>query len=549
MARAKVENVALTPITKGMQSRYSHYSAAPDSWNNLENFHNDSAGYLITRSNLGLCDTVAATSQSTVSMNLGNTTVYLTKTGTSIRQYNAYNPQAAFNVIASVFSNTLSWLRASQVGNTLFMVAPGNNIMYSTDGVTFANAPNLTSMNSSQNTLIQAGFVGRVWSTDGGIIPINAGRLFYSDVLPATNFYNVTNTNGLYLDLNTKGMPLTAMVDADNILYCFTNSNITRVYNTQSIDNSPYMNIGTLNQESVVRIPDAILFLNTTGVYQIKRGLLTKVSQDIDDFIALLALPYKNNSLSQPAFGWSDGEAAYWSVDLGNYYLPENAVDRTYIIRYNYIFGIWSIFSLKDVQVTSACGVEGVMNAANTENRGFPSALITADYLINPPTGLTSVTGLFAPTLYGSQKPFQNGTTIDVPVGDWTPPGIDSAGAVNTSQATRPVYCNATTQWITFGSENSSKNITGITVAHENAVGLQVFAQVDNQDKETSDRSDGVWTEIGTLDGNYVTFFRDWQSLDFFRIRFRVAGQALGIPIKVGEIRFLIVQNNGYGSN
>lgn len=545
-----VQNIPIPSPQKGMQSNYSQYVADPSAWASLENFNNDRLGVLQTRPNTYFCDGDTASTQSIVPFRYGNnTSIFLAKVGTTVKSFASSIPQGAFNIETGIFTTATSLMRGSQVGGTMFLVSYGDNIKYTADGITFTTAPNLTTMNGSQNTLVQAGFVGRLWTTDGRSTSSNPGRLFYSAVFPVGAFPTVADL-GLYVDLNSKGQPITAFADADNVLYCFTNYSIFRVYNTQSIDNSPFINIGAINQESVIKTPDAIFFMHNTGVYELKKGLITKISQDIDDFILSLTLPFNTNNFNQNVYGWFDSECAYWSVDLGDFY-SGNFTDRNYVIRYNWVYKQWSIYSYQDVVFTAAATHSSSVNANNSFYNTVPTTLISADYIINAPASYTSVFGLSgAATRYSGEKPFGNGSVLGEPIGDWTIPNTDaSSTSVSTSAFTRPINGNAVSEWITFGAENESKVISGISIASENAAGLVVEYQIDNQDKETSDRSDGKWNPVTTLTSDYVTYNRDWTSLPFNRLRLKVSGQVLGRPVTVGQIVFLTVVNNGYGNN
>lgn len=542
-----VIDTALPVITKGMQSAYSHYTASPESLKWIENFIPDTLGQLTARPPVYLSDTDTAPAQSTWCFNLAGSGAFFTKVGTSLKIFSASIPHTVTTTTTSIFANANSVARFDQVAGVAFCASYGDNVRYTTNGTTFTVPTGFAGMGTN-NDLVNTGFDGRVWATSSNqtLGSALAGQIFYSDVLgvdPTT----VTMTNVQYLLVNTKGFPPTALVDFDNVMYVFTANSIFRVYNVNSLDNSPVFNVGAIRQEAVVKAFDSVFFMHTSGMYQMKYGRITKISIDIDDLIRQFRIT-SNSGGYQNVFAWFDNDAVYWSVDLGPQYgNNNNYTDRTYVLRYNYKFQQWSVLSFYGVQINCAAGKYLIADANDSLLNSSPSVMICANYIgtSNYVYGLFDIEGR-----YQGYKPFGNSNTAE-PLGDWTNINADNTNPPTAATQIRPIYVCAKTQWLTFGAERLEKEINGISVAGEQAIGFNVSYQNDLEDVLYSDKNDAVWNKQNQaiMQNQYMNFFQDFKTKRFYRIRFMIQGTTLGRKSRIGEITILKLTNYSYGEN
>lgn len=546
--KKNVTDVKLEAYTKGMQSNYSHYIASPNSWSYLENLDVDRQGVLSTRANVFQAGTSSNAFQGIIPFERGLITRFLIKSGTACFNQQANVPgTGALNSSSITFSDADSLLRGDVCqGVTVFAAAGTNGVRFTSDGFTATDfaTPRLGMPNYID--LVSAGFAGRIWGaiSNGTPSSFEQDQVYYSDVIPSSGIANTTGS-GQYLKVNTGGKWITGLVQFNNVLYVFTLDSIFRIYNTQSLDNAPIANVGAIRQECIIKTQDAIYFLHFSGVYRLDGGGVTKISQDIDDFIQSINLTNLNagNNYTRRTYSWFDEQSITFSLDVnGGWGGISTDVDRTYAIRYNYIYKTWNVVSLKDFRVHAAhtrffsSPSGGVADLANIS----PLTMIAGQNL----TTNTYVAGLFdIPTYADGGKPMQNSNAGE-PIGDWC-----NFGDRSSNNLIRPIFCNGETQWLDFGAENHLKTITGISIASESAGGFQLLYQIDNQDEEKSDRKNSVWQEIGTLSDNYVTFFRDFNSKDFYRIKFKISGQTYGRNTQIGQIVLLNITDLGYGNN
>jgi len=541
----KAIDVKLEAYTKGMQSNYSHYIASPNSWSYLENFDTDRLGVLTTRPNIFEMGTLPSQVFGIVPYEKGTDIYWLIKAGTS-----CYFNQANLTGTGAIAANSITFSDAGALlrgdtcqGATVIASAGSNGVRLTLDGTNAIDFATVRLGMPNQVDLVVAGFVGRVWCgiSNTGPASFIQDQLYYSDVIPASGIANTTGT-GQYLKINTGGKFITGLVQFNNVLYVFTPDNIFRVYNTQSLDNAAFANVGAIRQECIVKTADAIYFLHFSGVYRLDGSGVTKISQDIDDFIQSLNLTLDTSSsgnYTKRVWAWFDEQSVSFSLDVDPG-VGATDWDRTYVVRYNYLYKTWSIITLKDFRLqwgTSrffSMNLNGLGDQANLS----PIACLAGQNL----TTSGVVAGLYdVPSYYKGDKPMNY--SFGEPLGDWC-----DWSSVGSSTLIRPIFCNGETQWIDFGAENHVKVISGMSIASNGAEGFQIMYQIDNENDEFSDRNNAVWHEIGTIAGDYITFFRDFTSPEFNRIKFKVSGQALGRPIEIGQITFLTVIDQGYGT-
>lgn len=536
------ENVSLQPVTKGMQSNYSHYVASPNSWSWLENFDCDTLGILKTRPNINRTGTTNSVVLGAGIFERGSSARFLIKVGTEL-----YNMQADVvgtpNLTSGTFLDSFEIARFDTCQGATIIACRRDGLRLTLDGNTITNFLSVRLGASDQIDLVNAGFSGRIWGavSNNFLSTFIQDQLYYSDVIPTSGIQNTTGS-GQFLKVNTKGKYITGLMEDKNILYVFTSDSIFRVYSTQSLDNAPFANVGTTRQEAIVKTFDSIFFMHYTGVYEINNGQVSKISQPIDDVIQKFFIPFISQGTNnlQRVFSWFDDKAIYFSIDMNTGYAGVSAnVDRTYILRYNYVEKLWTVTSLKDFRLQYVVSkFFSNISALNNLADLFPATRMFGQHLRTN----NFLTGTFnMPTRYDGSKPMQLINSY-LGLGDW-------ANDTATSTDTTPIFSNAETQWITFGEENTLKSITGLSIPHQNAQGFQVMYQIDNENLEMSDRENAKWTQIGTLDKNYVTFFRNFTFKDCYRIKLKISGQTLGQVVTIGVPAFLSVNTKGYGVN
>lgn len=565
----KVPDVKLEPATKGMQSNLSHYSASPNSWSFLENFDTDRQGVLRTRPNvyikgvsLTTNDFQGAGAMQSIDSNGLPYERFLVKSGTE-----CYNIQANDASYGNLTANSITFANAGDIArfDTIqglgVFACNGNNVRFTSNGTSATDFATAGLGMPTTTDIISCGFSGRIWGATGNTAPSTfiQDRVYYSDVIPASGVANTTGS-GQYIRVNTKGKFITGLVEANNVLYVFTADSVFRIYNTQSVDNTPFINIGAVRQEAIVKTFDSIYFYHFTGVYKLDGAGATKVSQDIDDFIGKMAILTEafgatggsdDASYLKRVFGWFDEQSVYFSVDWDPGFAgAATDKDRTYIVRFNYLFKTWSVYSLKDFRLSWA-----VSNFFPSDYGGLTIAASMAPITLLLGKNITSdiyLAGYYdIPPYYdGEKNSLGSGENfLGEPLGDWSFFGDVTYTPSTTSNAIRPIYSNGETQWLDFGLENHIKEINGISIASENGQGFQLMYQIDNEQEQKSDRRNPVWYEIGTLGEKYVTHFLDFKSKPFFRIKFKVSGQTLGRPVEIGNITMISVSDEGYGKN
>jgi hypothetical protein len=536
----KKDNIPIATVTKGMQSNYSHYVASSNSWSLLENFENDELGILTTRSNVVIIGTETVESTGVGTYLLAGNSSFLVKRGADLLRFFSDIPLIG-TTLTGVFTNALSVARFSQVREGVFIASYSSNIKYynGTTAVTILNSM------GNINDLISAGFLGRIWASSSEWAGSDlVGRIYYSDVIPTTGPAFVTGGSN-FLTISTGGRPLTGLIDANKVLYCFSNDGIWRVQNTQSQDNAPITSIGAIRQEVIVKAFDSIFYMHTTGIYELRGESSVKISQDIDNIFQKLNLSAKNNNFINNLIcsSWSDNNAVYFSIGLAKQWGLQGFTDRSYVLRYNYNYKTWAVYSFKDVEIYDSLSIFTPFSFNQVTADFSPSTFI---YAKNTKTN-TFKSGFFnVPTKADGSKPLPGSgqTYVYAPKGDW-----GSSTALTTTSEIVPIFCNAETQWFTFGVENMQKEVNGISVASENGAGFNIMYQIDKDNTEKNDRDNAKWAQIGSLTDDYITFFRDFKSKKFYRIRFKVSGTTVGTPVKIGQIQMLSVTNYGYGVN
>lgn len=511
-------DIVLAPITEGviLKDVVSHYSAPQSSLAFAENMHNDTIGVMTTRKPFyrrsSFSTQVTAPINCILAGSLVSSSYQLLywQDGRDLKLRRAIDTGGGTFTNTNFFNNT-SKNRYDVVQNTLLITNFGNGIFW-TQG---ANSIPLALTTGFPNSVdvISGGFSGRVWGAASSITGPSSARVYYTDVIPLAGVTSVTGS-GSFLGVNANsGESVTGLIRIQNILCVFTQNAIFRIYNTQSIDNTPVSNVGVFQQEAIVKTKLGYYFYHPSGVYKLNNdGSVQEVSKRIAPF--LQRVPTLNQ---QAVFGWGDEDHIYFSLGTN---IQGMQSEKTYYICYTLSTQVWTIYSTYFWYPTCAS------TAYFTYVQSLESGL-TEDW-----TPTTYVLGVL-----------QNGTGNAVTFGNfnYSTENSNVYGDVGDSGGTagQPIFIDMETQWKTMAFESHLNKVNGIAFPHENGAGLLVSYQVDKD-------LPNVWREVGTLDDQYITLFRDFQSEEFNRIRFRVSGQTYGEAVKLGQPTLINVEDHGY---
>lgn len=506
------KDVLLDPITEGMISEgvLSHYVSPSGAMSYLENFHNDTLGVLTSRPPLKPSSyNPAALPGSACLYALSTTTAYIVWTeGTTLKYATSDNTGSVNNYTSAASGSTPS--RFDTILGKL-IITQGSTAQPKFTDLSGAPVSLITSFPATNSMdIISAGFIGRIWGAES--ISADA-RVYYSDVIPTGGLGSVTG-GASYLTINANnGDKVTALIRTQQCLFVFTNNGIFRIFNTQSQDNTPIVNVGTPRQESVVQTKDGYYFFHATGIYKLGiDGSVQEISTKIRPILARIS-PFAVNDV----IGWADKDHVYFSLgkDVGNLD-PDGK--KSWTVRYTISTQVWTLYSFYDF--LPSCVASSVL----------PDYVSTAQ--ISPfPT-----TWVFGSLISNASSYSAN--TFDSPA--YTT-GSQEIG-VNGDLGTYKIYCKAITNWKTFGKEPHYKRVNGFTQAHENASGF-VVDYVKDKDNPS------VWQNVGNLDQDQVKLFRDFQSDEFNKIKFRVQGETLGSIVTIGQMGMVGLDDLGYKNN
>lgn len=511
-AKGNYVDILLDPVTEGMISDgvLSHYVAPAGSVSYLENFHNDNLGVLTSRPPLAVKDyTPAAQPLSCTLFTQSTTSCFVVwQEGTTIK----YAPYDSSGVSPSSYATSASGLGKSRYDTVLGKLiitqyGVGNQPKY-TDltGAPVALGTSFPATNPLD--IISAGFIGRVWGAESLAAD---NRVYYSDVIPAAGLGSLTGGSS-YLTINANGTDkVTAFARTQNCLFVFTHNGIFRIFNTQSQDNTPIVNVGTPSQESVVRVKDGYYFFHATGIYKLGLdGAVTETSVKIRDILEKV-----NPANYDDVIGWSDKDHVYFNLgkSIEGY---ENT--KSWVVRYTISTQVWCIYSFFEFAPLCATSYYAPNYINSFQLNPFPVTYIFG-------SGITNTSAYYASTFNSA---------------GWT--GNSLSLNVNGDLSLYKIYLKAITQWKTFGIEPHVKRISGVAQSHENGAGITLDYLVDKDNKS-------VWQNIGSLDSRYSSLFRDFQSGTFNRIKFRLQGESLGSPMVVGQTSIIGLDNLGYREN
>lgn len=497
------EDVTLSPISEGIvgEGVASFYVAPKTSVVYAQNFHNDRLGVMTLRRPLSVRFTPDSTSVYSAALfqpSGGVNRIYY-QADTALKYYEADVPitQTSYT---SVFPSSYTARFSIIQGNLLMTNGSNAVIKYTTGASSPASIAGITSVPSDID-LINAGFVGRIWyasSTNSN------NRVFYSDVIPAAGVASATGTSQ-YLTINANnGDYVTGLVQGQQVLFAFTQNGIFRIFNTQSQDNAPISNVGALTQECITTTSDGIYFAHPSGFYKLSEsGQVQNISTKIKSLLYYAVSA--GDFLTCKSFSMDD--YVYFAFQRG-FQNGSGTENGTIVYRYNINTQVWTLYTF----------MRNVVKAATTSTDRSGTQLIY----------------LFGTSTDGSRTRFASN------FGEQVSNGLVQGGSASTiDNSVTDIIATYVTQWEDFGAESHLKKIQGIAFPNDNANGMDVSYQVDYDDAVnfTSDPSSGInskWRSIGRLDGNSLSYFKDFVSVPFHKIRFRIMGASRREPLVYG---------------
>jgi hypothetical protein len=542
-------DIPLSPVTEGviLDTTLSHYIAPEGSISWAENLHNDTLGVMTARyplgpriinrdTSIGINPILWAGALNSLS---DNSLLYWQGSGAALKKvslntgstdYYPSSPVVPTTITTTTTLNTTPSNIDFLQGYALFLDSSGK-LNYYTSG---AAATQIAGAAFGSAKVISAGFSGRIWGVDNNS---SLGRVYYSDVIPSSGVTSTTST-GNYITVNSSEQDITvALYKTQNCLFVFTTSSVYRVYSTQSVDNSPCANVGTISQRAVVGGKDGIYFANPQGIFKLdENGNATDVSQRLRSLLQNINptnFSYNPNSIPNlytAITSWADEDNVYFSYAYdSNTNMPVTMgedLGKSYILKFHIPSQNWSVYSLKGIRIVAAA---------------------TAPFVPRPTTGQTFIGRTtkqnFMTYLMIINDNDSTNSQVIVPflLQNLLTPYTGNTAMEDTGSSSSPIYIKYATTWQTFGSEAHLKKVNGISIASTYAGGLQIGYVVDGEDMTQI-------KTIGELSSDYVTLFRDFQSAEFNRIKFIITGTALG-PLTIGQITVLGLDDLGYSRN
>jgi hypothetical protein len=335
---------------------------------------------------------------------------------------------------------------------------------------------------------IEAGYGGRVWIADS-----SKDILYYTDIVQSADGINYTTP--LTFDITENfiskfspqdGESITGLFRVPKALLLFKQNHIYRVYGVDNVDPYPAYNVGTYSQESIVQTKSGVFFHHSSGFYKFTYDTQpTEISRRIIDFVK--AIP---RSSYENIVGVYDGyDAVKWSVGEVT---VEGVTYSNCQLRYTISTQIWTVYDYADNEIT---------------------AMIS----------------------------FDDGDTIEQIAGfsDGQVGKLDSG----TTDFGKPISYELIDRWRSFTEMYaSSKKITGFTVLSKNGGGALLQYQTDKQ-------SVNKWSDLGTIEENYVSLFPNSETTDFNIVRTRIKGYTTGEPIIFDGVEILKLSDDGFDQN
>jgi len=506
-------DVALDPPVNGvvMPEIMAYNVVSPKTVAYAENMNNDTMGYMTTRLPLVDFDYNASNPISPTGQLINAIKVFEGESSSSVywqegtdivrSNVNGIGRNVQTNISAGV-------ARFDVFRNKIFLASSGSAVRVSDGSSSFANVSGLTGISPNPN-LISLGFNGMGWfanSTD------KTCTLFNTDPIPtdpASMTYSAPSQNGAgFIQLpSSNNQTITALIPTQQALYVFFQNQIIRVFSTSNVDTTPIAYIGTPRQEAITRAKDGYYFFHKTGIYRLNQSTSNGIAQPEEISAPIRTLIRRADNTG--VVSWSDDDNVYFN--LGRLQYVDKSLDRSYVVRYTISTKSWTIYSFKDRTILAATTH---YFTGSTSGKTAPVSYI-AGY-VNQPSGLHN---------FVSEYNNINYETIDsVAQGDGTPIGS------TVSSGLKPIPVEYVTHWQDFGMPLRVKTIGGVSIYHENASGLTLQCQTDNEKDKNQD-----WITIGSLSDKFVTNFSQFNKKEFYRIRFRVVGFTKGELVRVGQ--------------
>lgn len=539
MANKVLENQQYPAVTKGMidERIVSNYAVDKTAASYLENLTNDRIGMLTSRKKMRLIvgDTTADSTGWPYSIAFYSPTQ--NSVPTVVFQNGAsYSYTTNYSSVTTFASGLLASERArwDTIGGYLLHVASNGGTGYS---LRYFNGTGFTSIagvafatgGESYINLISAGFVGRVWfsSDNGSFTSPYKARVYYTDVIPASGDVTALTWSNQYLQINVKNNEsITGFYQSQEFLYTFTQNSIFRIRDTESVENSPFANVGAISQEAIVRAKDGVYFYHYSGVYRMRDGgAPEEISRPIYPIIQRLGTGQGMSGIStgtQTVTGWTDDDHVYFSIgNIAPQYSGVNVnYDRAYVIVYTISTGVWALQSYAGQKIYCSKSVttyNGLISSINTDRS--PMNMFITSAWINPTILYYAMT----------EATFDQENTKTL---------RDLDTATSSNDGNPPVYVDWQTHWENFDMDVNTNKVQGIAVSAENAVGLTVMYQTDKD-------SYNNWHTIGTLTESFSNVFKTTEIESASRVKFRVCGPAIGGDVSIGPITFIKVLDLG----
>lgn len=410
------EKLSLPAYTKGMvrEAAVDSPLSPPDSVELSLNLHGDTIGALKLRKGMTLLGSAVSAGNPVLGIgnyrnNAGTAYRALAKAGTKAFAYDGSNWSEIRDGLVSA-----SKMRFTNFVDYTFMVngsGSNGNALRTYDGTTVAGV-NVASL--PQGEFVE-NYRSRIWVGDA-----STDKLYYSDVVSTSN----TITGGTsFLQISPQdGEKMTGLKRTSRALLVFKQNHIYRVFNINSTDPDPSINVGTYSHESIIESKAGIHYHHSSGFYDfVFDGEQREISRPIVDIIQAIPRSYYDN-----VSGWSDDDHIFWSIGditLGGITFSNVVCARTLSTEN------WTVYS----------------TGSEIRSAGI----------------------------------YDDGTTLHRLVGD-SSGNVLRWGVGNTDNGT-PIYYDLQTHWIYLSQvRTETKSFTDLASLHENANGGNLSYQLDS---------------------------------------------------------------------
>ena len=147
--------------------------------------------------------------------------------------------------------------------------------------------------------------------------------------------WNTSETTGDWIDISpSDGENVTGLKRFQKALLVFKNNHIYRVYDINTSEPDPQIQVGTYSHRSIVPAKNGSYFHHPSGFYKYADGGVQEISKPIQDIVDNIAL-----SNYDDICGWTDGDHVSWSV--GNVTIDGVTVNNV-VVRYTISSRTWT---------------------------------------------------------------------------------------------------------------------------------------------------------------------------------------------------------------